>query len=70
MLAVDTKANRERDTYLPARLETNEFGHLIAVPLKWQGSSDFIGYGGADSLIVIPKGEFRKKNDVVDIVYL
>ena len=70
VLGADIKANRERDTYLPAKLENDELGHLVAFPLKWQGSSDFIGYGGADSLIVIPKGELRKTNDVVEVVYL
>ena len=70
LIGSDSKANRERDTYLPSLLQTDELGHLVAIPVKWQGSSDFIGYGGADSLIVIPKGEYRKKGDVVDIVYL
>ena len=35
------------DTYLPSRLETNKLGQLLARPLKWQGSSDFIGYARA-----------------------
>jgi molybdenum cofactor synthesis domain-containing protein len=69
-IGTDAKANRERDSYVPSRLETDDDGQLVAHPLKWQGSSDFIGFSNADSLIVIPKGEAKKKGDVVDVVYL
>ncbi len=64
------KGTKDRDTYLPAKLETDKTGRLIAIPLKWHGSSDFIGFAKADALIVMPKGESREKDDVVEIVYL
>ncbi|CAN5236964.1 molybdopterin molybdotransferase MoeA [soil metagenome] len=70
VMGTDVKANRERDTYLPSRLETNKLGQLVAFPLKWQGSSDFVGYSRADSLIFLPKGSVRKKGEVGDIAYL
>ncbi len=70
VMGTDVKANRERDTYLPSRLETNKLAQLVAFPLKWQGSSDFVGYSRADSLIFLPKGSVRKKGEVGDIVYL
>ncbi len=69
-LASDAKAARERDTYLPSRLETNKLGQLVACPLKWLGSSDFVGFARADSMIFIPKGVHLKKGEVAKIVYI
>jgi molybdenum cofactor synthesis domain-containing protein len=48
------KGASERDSYLPALLQTDENGTLSATPLKWGGSSDFIGFVSATALIVIP----------------
>ena len=70
VLAADAKAARERDTYLPSRLETNSLGQLVAHPLKWQGSSDFIGFSRADSLIFVPRGQTLAKGEVAEIAYL
>lgn len=69
-LAENAKGTKERDTYLPCKLDTDKTGRLTATPLKWHGSSDFIGFARAEALIVIPKGEKREKGDVADIVYL
>ncbi len=69
-LGHDSKAAKDRDTYLPSKLETDKKGTLIATPLKWLGSSDFIGFARADSLIFIPAGTSRKAGDVVEIKYL
>lgn len=70
VLAVDAKAARERDTYVPSRLETNRLGQLVAIPLRWQGSSDFVGFARADSLVFVPKGVQLKKGEVTKIVFL
>ena len=70
VLAADARAAKERDTYLPAKLSTDKSGHLIANPLKWFGSSDFIGFARADSLIFVQKGGEIKKGEVAAIVYL
>lgn len=70
ILATDAKAAAERDTYLPSRLETNNLGQLIAHPLKWQGSSDFVGYARSDSMILLPRGSHFEKGDVAEIVFL
>lgn len=69
-LASDAKAARERDTYLPSRFETNKLGQLVAYPLKWLGSSDFVGFARADSMIFIPKGVHLTKGEVAKIVFL
>ncbi|HEY0407106.1 MAG TPA: gephyrin-like molybdotransferase Glp [Pyrinomonadaceae bacterium] len=50
------KGAMERDSYLPARLRTNEDGQLLAQPLKWGGSSDFVAFARATSLVIVPAG--------------
>lgn len=70
VLTADAKAARDRDTYLPSRIETNKLGQLLAHPLKWQGSSDFIGFAQADSLVFVPRGSVVRKGAVADIVFL
>jgi len=70
VLATEAKAARERDTYLPSQLETNKLGQIVARPLKWQGSSDFVGYARADSLAFVPRGQQLKKGEVAEIAFL
>ena len=70
ILASDAKAARERDSYLPALLENNKLGQLIAHPLKWSGSSDFVGFAQANSLILVPRDKNIAQGEVADIVYL
>ena len=64
------KGTKDRDTYLPSKLETDKSGRLIAIPLKWHGSSDFIGFASAEALIIVPKGQTHGQGDVAEIVYL
>jgi molybdopterin biosynthesis enzyme len=56
VLARGVKGAGERESYLPARLATTEEGVLLAEPLKWGGSSDFVGFVRATALIVLPAG--------------
>jgi molybdopterin molybdotransferase len=70
VVSSDAKAARERDSYLPSRLDTNKLGQLIAIPLKWSGSSDFIGFAHADSMIFVPRDKNIAKGEVAQIVYL
>jgi molybdenum cofactor synthesis domain-containing protein len=56
VLARAAKGAKERETYLPAVLTTNEKGKLITEPLKWGGSSDFVSFARATALINIPQG--------------
>ena len=70
ILANDVRSARERDTYLPSRLETNKLGVLVAHPLKWSGSSDFIGFALADSMIFVPMGKNIATGEVAETVYL
>ena len=68
--ASDIKAAKDRDTYLPSQLETDQHGRLVARTLRSQGSSDFIGYAHADALVFLAAGESCKEGGVVEILYL
>ena len=69
-LAGDTRAPKDRDAYIPSALSTDKEGRLVALPLKSQGSSDFIGFSRADSLIVLKRGRKKQKGEVADILFL
>jgi molybdenum cofactor synthesis domain-containing protein len=55
LLARNVKGAVERESYLPAELSTTEEGILTATALKWGGSSDFVGFVRATSLIIVPQ---------------
>jgi molybdenum cofactor synthesis domain-containing protein len=50
------KGAADRESYLPVNLRTSEEGVQLALPLKWGGSSDFVGFVRATALIVLPQG--------------
>ena len=54
VLTRDVKGSQGRESYLPSILRTNEKGILLAEPLKWGGSSDFVSFARATALINIP----------------
>jgi molybdenum cofactor synthesis domain-containing protein len=56
VLARRVKGSIERASYLPAQLRTDEEGRLLATPLKWGGSSDFVAFARATALIIVPEG--------------
>ena len=64
------KGAKERDSYLPARLEINENAQLIATPLRFSGSSDFVGFAKSDCLIFVPKGKILEAESVAKIVFI
>lgn len=53
-LARSVKGTTKRESYLPAQLTTNDDGQLIAFPLKWGGSSDFVAFAVATALVIVP----------------
>jgi len=70
-LAKSIKGNADRESYLPAQLTTNDDGQLIAFPLKWGGSSDFVAFAIATALIAVPAGTKTLEADaLVKIVRL
>jgi molybdenum cofactor synthesis domain-containing protein len=56
VLTGDLKGSIDRESYLPAVLRTDEKGILLADPLKWGGSSDFVAFAKATALINVPAG--------------
>lgn len=56
VLARGVKGNIERESYLPAQLTTNDDGELIAFPLKWGGSSDFVAFALTTALVIVAAG--------------
>jgi molybdopterin molybdotransferase len=71
VLVRDLKGSIERESYLPAVLRTDEQGALLAEPLKWGGSSDFVAFARATALIDVPAGvKMIEAGDRVTIVRL
>ncbi|HKR00001.1 MAG TPA: gephyrin-like molybdotransferase Glp [Pyrinomonadaceae bacterium] len=54
LLARRVKGTAARTSYLPAKLGTDDDGRLLAEPLKWGGSSDFVAFARATALIIVP----------------
>ena len=55
-LARSVKGTADRESYLPVQLTTNDDGELIAFPLKWGGSSDFVAFALTTALAIVPAG--------------
>ena len=56
ILTHDVKGSIDRESYLPATLRTDQQGRLMAAPLKWGGSSDFVAFARATALINLSVG--------------
>jgi molybdopterin molybdotransferase len=56
VLSRSVRGALERESFLPASLHTNEEGRLVALPLKWGGSSDFVAFARATALVNVPAG--------------
>lgn len=70
VLQQDLKGAAERDSYLPIKLAIDENGRLLAEPLKWGGSSDFVRFARADALLFVPRGAKLKSGDAARILFL
>ena len=71
VLAKPVKGSLDRESYLPAQLTTNDDGELVAFPLKWGGSSDFVAFARATTLIIIPAGvKMMDSNTIVKVLRL
>jgi molybdopterin molybdotransferase len=64
------KSAKDRDTYLPAKLGIDDEARLMVTPVKWIGSSDFIGFGKADALAFVPAGERIDTGGLAEILFL
>ena len=54
VLARSVKGTADRESYLPAQLTSNDDGELVAFPLKWGGSSDFVAFALTTALAIVP----------------
>lgn len=71
VLARQVRGSAERESFLPAELRADEGGRLMALPLKWGGSSDFVAFARATALINVPQGvETVDAGKVVRVLYL
>jgi len=71
VLTHDVKGSADRESYLPAILQTDAQGVLLAQPLKWGGSSDFVSFARATALINIPAGPAKTSaGSVARVVHL
>jgi molybdopterin biosynthesis enzyme len=64
------KAARERDSVLPASIETNKKGQLIIESLRFNGSSNFIAFALANALVFVPQGKNLEASDIAEIMFL
>lgn len=71
VLSRPAKGAAERVSYLPAALSTDPAGRLLAEPLKWGGSSDFVAFARAVALVIVPAGvKTVEPGSVVKVVRL
>lgn len=71
VLARRVKGSIERESYLPAQLHSDDDGRLLAEPLKWGGSSDFVAFARATALVNVPQGEgFLEAGTLVRVLRL
>jgi molybdenum cofactor synthesis domain-containing protein len=70
VVSAKIKGAKERDSYLPVSVETNAQGNLIVESLRFTGSSNFIAFSRANSLLFVPQGVSFESGDVAQILFL
>jgi molybdopterin molybdotransferase len=71
VLALAIKGSPDRESYLPAKLNTDADGRLLTEPLKWGGSSDFVAFAQATALVIVPAGvKSLSEGQIVKVVRL
>ncbi len=64
------KCAAERDSVLPALVETDADGKLIIESLRFNGSSNFIAFSRANALVFVPRDENIEAGAVAEIFFL
>lgn len=64
------KGAKERDSFLPVSLATDDAGRLVIESLRFRGSSNFIAFSRAEALVFVPQGEILEAGAVARIAYL
>ena len=70
VVADKIKAANERDSVLPASIETDAKGRLIIESLRFNGSSNFIAFARADALVFVPQAKNLEAGDIAEIMFL
>ncbi len=69
-LSSKIKGVKERDSFLPVFVETNEKGKLVVESLRFGGSSNFIAHSRANALVFVSKDKTLEAGEVAEIVFL
>lgn len=64
------KGAKERDSFLPVFVETNEEGNLLIKSLRFSGSSNFIAFSRANALVFVPQDTLLQPGDTARIAFL
>ena len=64
------KGAKERDSYLPVLVETNDRGILTVASMRFGGSSNFIAFARANALVFVPQNTALQAGDIAQILYL
>lgn len=70
VLSGKIKGAKERDSFLPAFVETNSKGKLVVESLQFSGSSNFIRFSRANALVFVPQGENLEAGEIAEIIFL
>jgi molybdenum cofactor synthesis domain-containing protein len=70
VVSAKIKGAKERDSYLPVSVETNEKGNLTVESLRFSGSSNFIAFSKANALIFVPRNSAFETGDIAEILHL
>ena len=70
VLTKQLKGSKERDSFIPAKVSTDNRGRLLAEPLKWGGSSDFVSFARADALVFVPADKTLPAESIAGIFFL
>jgi len=64
------KSAKERDSFLPVSVETDANGKLIIESLRFSGSSNFIAFSRANTMVFVPQGKDLNEGDVAEIAFI
>lgn len=70
ILTKPLKGAKGRDSFIPARLNFNKNAQVSVEPVRWSGSSDFIGFARAECLIFVPQNVNPASGETVKIIFL
>jgi len=70
VLSQKIKGAKDRDSFLPAFVETSDKGKLVVESLKFSGSSNFIEFSRANCLLFVPGDENLEAGTIAKILFL